>query len=46
MAWRPILTVIVNPQPVPPMARPRARGRLRLVVSGAFTVIAGRDKPR
>lgn len=44
MAWRPFLTVIVNPQPVLVVNRPRAR--LRLVVSGPFILAAARDKPR
>ena len=46
MAWRPILTVIVNPQPVQRVNPSRAGGRLRLVVNGAFLITPGRDKPR
>ncbi|MBB3321079.1 hypothetical protein [Atlantibacter sp. RC6] len=44
MAWRPILTVIVNPQPIRVVSRSRAR--LRLVVNGPFILVPTRDKPR
>ncbi|MEX5413162.1 hypothetical protein [Atlantibacter hermannii] len=44
MAWRPFLTVIVNPQPI--LVVNRSRARLRLVVSGPFILATARDKPR
>jgi len=44
MAWRPFLTVIVNPQPI--LVVNRSRPRLRLVVSGPFILATARDKPR
>ncbi|WP_313082669.1 hypothetical protein [Atlantibacter sp.] len=44
MAWRPFLTVIVNPQPL--LVVNRSRARLRLVVSGPFILATARDKPR
>jgi len=44
MAWRPILTVIVNPQPLRVVNR--SRPRLRLVVNGPFILATAREKPR
>ncbi|WP_312074553.1 hypothetical protein [Atlantibacter sp.] len=46
MAWQPFLTVIVNPRPVAVVNPSRARAKLRLVVSGAFTVSANRKTRR